>query len=186
MVNKLGGGPEVDYHTQELEDMRDLKRQVVLISTSEVHPGPLREREHPPPPPPRLCSPRPALGSGGRSRAAGQLSGRAGGRAPPAGLGPRAPGVLQTDWIKQKNPRVFSQHTTTNQNTGMKGKLKNAKQTSCIPYFEILGKNYYLCTIHKTLLNMESRHQILLDSVFRMSLAWIGFSQIWHFVTAWT
>ena len=65
-------GPEVDYHTQELEDMRDLKRQVVLISTSEVHPGPLREREHPPPPPPRLCSPRPALGSGGRSRAAGR------------------------------------------------------------------------------------------------------------------
>ena len=61
--------------------------------------------------------------------------------------------------------------TTTNQNTAMKGKLKNAKQTSCIPYFEILGKNYYLCTIHKTLLNMESRHQILLDSVFRMSLA---------------
>ena len=97
MVNKLGGGPEVDYHTQELEDMRDLKRQVVLISTSEVHPGPLREREHPPPPPPRLCSPRPALGSGGRPRAAGQLSGRAVGRAPPAGLGPRAPGVLQTD-----------------------------------------------------------------------------------------
>ena len=72
---------------------------------------------------------------------------------------------------KTKKPRVFSQHTTTNQNTGMKGKLKNAKQTSCIPYFEILGKNYYLCTIHKTLLNMESRHQILLDSVFRMSLA---------------
>ena len=87
---------------------------------------------------------------------------------------------------KTKKPRVFSQHTTTNQNTGMKGKLKNAKQTSCIPYFEILGKNYYLCTTHKTLLNMESRHQILLDSVFRMSLAWIGFSQIWHFVTAWT
>ena len=26
-----------------------------------------------------------------------QKSGRAGGRAPPAGLGPRAPGVLQTD-----------------------------------------------------------------------------------------
>ena len=50
----------------------------------------------------------------------------------------------------KKNPRVFSQHTTTNQNTGMKGKLKNAKQTSCKPYFEILGKNYYLCTIHKT------------------------------------
>ena len=77
---------------------------------------------------------------------------------------------------KTKKPRVFSQHTTTtttttNQNTGMKGKLNNAKQTSCIPYFEILGKNYYLCTIHKSLLNMESRHQILLDSVFRMSLA---------------
>ena len=32
----------------------------------------------------------------------------------------------------------------------MKGKLKNAKQTSRKPYFEILGKNYYLCTIHKT------------------------------------
>ena len=41
MVNTLGGGPEVDNHTQELKDVWDLKRQVVVISTSDVHPGPL-------------------------------------------------------------------------------------------------------------------------------------------------
>ena len=56
---------------------------------------------------------------------------------------PRRGGRSTRIKIKQKKPRVFSQHTTTttitNQNTGMKGKLNNAKQTSCIPYFEILG-----------------------------------------------
>ena len=71
--------------------------------------------------------------------------------ASPAGWGrsPRTGGAAD-GLNKTKKPRVFSQHTTTNQNTGMKGKLKNAKQTSRKPYFEILGKNYYLCTIHKT------------------------------------